>query len=155
MTEHADPKRQAQAIELTVAGATARAVLWHDLAPKTVAALLQSLPLELPLQHCAWSGHACFAPISGGALGALTAVESGQVSIYPGVLAVRPPGAGAPRAELLIAYGDAECRSADGRRQVTPVGELEPGARALLDALAATAVNGRTTIRLGLPEARR
>jgi hypothetical protein len=144
----------AKSIEVTVAGASARAVLWDDLAPRTVAALLESLPLELPLQHCKWSGSACFADVSGGAMTALGALESPVVSIYPGVLAVRPPAAGAPGAELLIAYGDAEYRWPDGRRQVTPVGELEPGARALLDALAATAVKGRTTIRLRAAEVR-
>ncbi len=144
----------AKSIEVTVAGASARVTLWDDLAPKTVAALLESLPLELPLQHCKWSGSACFADVSGGAMAALGALESPVVSIYPGVLAVRPPTPGAPGAELLIAYGDAEYRWPDGRRQVTPVGELEPGARALLDALAATAVKGRTTIRLRAAEGR-
>lgn len=141
-------------IELRIGEAFARAVLWDDLAPNTVAALLAALPLEVPLQHCKWSGNACFAHVSGGAMAALSGLESPVVSLYPGVLAVRPPAAGAPAAELLIAHGDAEYRWPDGRRQVTPVGELEPGARALLDALAATAVKGRTTIRLRAVEAR-
>lgn len=141
-------------IELTVGETSARAVVWDDLSPKTVAALLGSLPLELPLQHCRWSGNACFAHAHTGPLTDLTALESPQVSIYPGVLAVRPPAPGLPAAELLIAYGDAEYRGPDGRRQVTPVGELEPGAKALFDALAATALRGRTTIRLRAVEAK-
>lgn len=147
-------ERRAPSIELTVSGASARAVLWDDLAPKTVAALLESLPLEIALQHCKWSGSACFADVSAGPIAAVGALESPVVSIYPGVLAVRPPVTGAPGAELLIAYGDAEYRWPDGRRQVTPVGELEPGGRALLDALAATAVKGRTTIHLRATEGR-
>jgi hypothetical protein len=135
-------------IELKIGDASARVMLWDDLAPKTVAALLESLPLELPLQHCKWSGNACFAHISTGAMTELRGLESPVVSLYPGVLAVRPPETGAAAAELLIAHGDAEYRWPDGRRQVTPVGELEPGARALIEALAATAVQGRTTIHL-------
>ncbi|MBV9203321.1 MAG: DUF3830 family protein [Alphaproteobacteria bacterium] len=42
-------------INLAVSGVAARAVLWPDFAPKSVAALVRSLPLELPLQHCKWS----------------------------------------------------------------------------------------------------
>ena len=154
MADGAGGGRRVVSIELIVSGASGRAVLWDDLAPKTVAALRESLPLELPLQHCRWSGSACFADISGGVMAALSDVESPVVSIYPGVLAVRPSTAGAPGAELLIAYGDAEYRWPDGRRQVTPVGELEPGARTLLEALAATAITGRTMIRLRAAEAR-
>jgi len=148
MAERSDGERRMKSIELTVSGTSARVVLWDDLAPKTVAALLESLPLEIPLQHCKWSGSACFADVSKGAIAGVSGLESPVVSIYPGVLAVRPPAPGAPGAELLIAYGDAEYRWPDGRRQVTPVGELEPGARTVLDALAATAAKGRTTIRL-------
>jgi hypothetical protein len=155
VAEEIGDDRRGTSIELTVSGASARATLWDDLAPKTVAALLESLPLEVPLQHCKWSGSACFADVSKGVIAAVSGLESPVVSIYPGVLAVRPAAPGAPGAELLIAYGDAEYRWPDGRRQVTPVGELEPGARAVLDALAATAVNGRTTIRLRTAEARR
>lgn len=147
MTERTDAERRAKSIELTVSGASARAVLWDDLAPKTAAALLESLPLEVPLLHCKWSGNACFADISGGPMAALS-LESPVTSIYPGVLAVRPPTAGAPGAELLIAYGDAEYRWPDGRRKVTPVGELESGAGALFEALAATALRGQATIHL-------
>ena len=154
MAEGTGGERRVKSIELIVSGASARAVLWDDLAPKTVAALLESLPLEIPLQHCKWSGSACFAHISGGAIAALSGLESAVTSIYPGVLAVRPPTTGAPHGELLIAYGDAEYRWGDGRRQVTPVGALEPGGSALLDALAATAVKGRTTLRLQAAEAR-
>jgi hypothetical protein len=137
-------------IEVTVGSASARVLLWENLAPKAVAALLASLPLELPLQPVRWSGRACFANVQRGPLTELRVLESGQVSIYPGVIAVLPARAGSV-AELLIAYGDAECRETDGRRQVQPVGELEPGAKTLLDALAATAAGGKTTIRLAKP----
>lgn len=154
MAERAGGARRVKSIELLISGVSARAVLWDDLAPKTVAALIESLPLEIPLQHCKWSGGACFAHITGGAMVKLEGVESPVTSIYPGVLAVRPPNAVSPIAELLIAHGDAEYRWPDGRRQVTPLGELEPATKALFDVLAATAVNGKTTIRLRATEAR-
>ncbi len=139
-----------RAIELRVSGVSARAVLWEGLAPKTVAALIAAMPLEARLQQCKWSGRACFADIPIGGATKLDGLESPVTSIYPGVLAIRPPQAGATNAELLIAYGDAEFRWPDGRRYVTPFAELEPGCEALLDALARTAAEGETTLRLAL-----
>lgn len=138
----------AKSIEISLPGARGRAALWPHLAPKTVAALLGSLPLELPLLHCKWSGRACFAEIRDGALGRPQMLEAPVTSLYPGVLALRPATAALPSAELLIAYGDAEFRWPDGRRYVTPLGELPGGANALFEALARTATAGQTTIRL-------
>lgn len=142
------PESSGTTINLVVFGVTARAILWPDFAPKSVDALIRSLPLELPLQHCKWSGPACFAEIAGGALAAVAALENPVVSIYPGVLALRPPTPTLPHGELLIAYGDAEYRMPDGRRFVTPLGELESGSEAFFAALGRTAIEGRTTIRL-------
>jgi hypothetical protein len=142
-----------RSIEIALSGTKARATLWWHFAPKMVAALARSLPLELPLQHCKWSGRACFAEIDSGAIAAVEGLETPVTSLYPRVLAVKPAAAGAPRAELLIAYGDAEFRWPDGRRYVTPIGELEPGAEALLEALARTAIDGETRIRISAGEA--
>lgn len=142
------PESSGTTVNLVVAGVTARAVLWPDFAPKSVAALLASLPLELPLQHCKWSGLACYAALPGGALASLAGIENPVASIYPGVLALRPPTPALPHGELLIAYGDTEFRSLDGRRFVTPLGELEGGSDTLLAALGRTATEGRTTLRL-------
>jgi hypothetical protein len=135
-------------IDLVVSGVTARAHLWSDFAPKSVNALLASLPLELPLQHCRWSGPACFAQLSGGPLAAVDGLENPATSLYPGVLALRPPTLLLPHGELLIAYGNAEYRMPDGRRFVTPLGELEGEPDAFVTALGRTATEGRTTIRL-------
>lgn len=137
--------RPPRSIELTVPGASARAVLWNDLAPKTVAAVLEALPVELDLLHCKWSGRACFSEL---AVPAGMALESPVTSIYPGVLVLYPPSAGRTHAELLIAYGDAEFRWPDGRRYVTPFAELEPGCEALLAAFARTGSEGKTTLRI-------
>jgi hypothetical protein len=58
------PESSGTTIDLIVSGVTARVHLWPDFAPKSVAALLASLPLELPLRHCRWSGPACLNPSS-------------------------------------------------------------------------------------------
>jgi hypothetical protein len=147
------PEASGTTINLVVSGVAARAVLWPDFAPKSVAALVRSLPLELPLQHCKWSGPACFAELAGGAISTIEGLETPVISIYAGVLALRPPHPGLPSGELLLAYGDAECRMPDGRRFVTPLGEIEPGSDAVLAALARTATEGRATLRLTVAEA--
>jgi hypothetical protein len=142
-----------RSIELAVSGTTARATLWWHFAPKMLSALVQSLPLELPLQHCKWSGRACFSEIDSGPICEVEGLETPVTSLYPRVLAVKPATARAPRAELLIAYGDAEFRWPDGRRYVTPIAELEPGADAFLEGLGRTATDGETRIRLSVGEA--
>jgi hypothetical protein len=135
-------------LELEIDGVAAQFTLWTDLAPRTVEALLLSLPVETTLRHCKWSGEACFADIARGPITKLAELESGVTSIYPGTLVVRPPNPVAPGAELLIAYGDAEYRWPDGRRYVTPVGEVQGDPRPLFAVLARMAAEGQKTIRL-------
>jgi hypothetical protein len=142
------PESSGTTIDLIVSGVTARVHLWPDFAPKSVAALLASLPLEMPLQHCRWSGPACFAQLSGGPLAAVDGLENPVTSLYAGVLALRPPTPTLPHGELVITYANAEYRMPDGRRLVTPLGELEGESDAFVAALGRTATEGRTTIRL-------
>jgi hypothetical protein len=85
------PESSGTTIDLIVSGVTARVHLWRHFAPKSVAALLASLPLELPLQHCRWSGPACFVQLSGGPLAAVDGLENPVTLLYAGVLALRPP----------------------------------------------------------------
>jgi hypothetical protein len=47
------------------------AFLWEELAPKTVAALIETMQIEAPLLHCKWSGRACFSSVAIPKLGAL------------------------------------------------------------------------------------
>ena len=145
------PEASGTTINLVVSYFAARAVLWPDFAPKSVAALVRSLPLEHPL--CKWSGPACFAELAGEAISTIECLETPVISIYAGVLGLRPPHPGLPSGELLLAYGDAEFRMPDGRRFVTPLGEIEPGSDAVLAALARTATEGRATLRLTVAEA--
>jgi hypothetical protein len=117
------------------------------LAPKTIAALIDTMPVEAALLHCKWSGRACFSEV---AIPKLDGLESPVTSIYPGVLVIRPPEQDATTVELLIAYGDAEFRWPDGRRYVTPFAELEPGSEGLLAVLAQTGERGKTTLRISM-----
>jgi hypothetical protein len=142
--------RAVDSLVLRVGDAEAEVRLWPHLAPRTVEALVAALPVETDLQHCKWSGSACFADLSGPSLLALEGLESPVTSIYPRTLAVRPPTGPAPTAELLIAYGGAEYRWPDGRAYVTPVGELVGEAGACLSALAATAADGRVRVRIAV-----
>jgi hypothetical protein len=91
--------------------------------------------------------------MAGGAISTIEGLETPVISIYAGVLALRPPHSGLPSGELLRAYGDAEFRMPDGRRFVTPLGEIEPGSDTVLAALARTATEGRGTLRLTVAEA--
>jgi hypothetical protein len=135
-------------IDLELDGVIARAVLWPELAPKSVAALVAVLPLEADLQHCKWSGEACFADLPAERLGSLEGLESPATSIYPGTLALRPPNARASGVELLASYGIAEYRWPDGRSLVSPIGELTGDAGPFLAALASTGWEGRKRLRI-------
>jgi uncharacterized protein DUF3830 len=143
----ADPAEHPRQIEVRVGGVAGRAVLWEELAPKTVAALIESMPIEAPLLHCKWSGRAVFASVT---MPKPVQLESPVTSIYPRTLVVRPPEPGATAAELLIGYGDAEFRWPDGRRYVTPFAEILAGNEDLLAAMARTGEDGQTTLRLRL-----
>lgn len=145
-----DAARAADTLVLTVGDARAEVRLWPGLAPRTAEALVAALPIDTELQHCKWSGSACFTDLSAPGLLALDGLESPVTSIYPRTLAIRPPMGPARSAELLIAYGGAEYRWPDGRAYVTPVGELVGDAGACLAALAGTAAGGRIRVRMAI-----
>jgi hypothetical protein len=133
-------------IAVEVEGASATFVLREDLAPKSTAALWESLPIAGPLWHGKLSGEACFTRVEYGPLLQLPeAPELGVCSIYRGFLVVfTSPARGS--AELLISYGQAEYRWPTGRRYVTPLAEIEGDASALFDALRRTHVEGEKSI---------
>ena len=116
------PESSGTTIDLIVSGATALGHLWPEFAPKPVAA---PLPLEQPLQHCRWSGPACFAQLSDSTLAAADGLENPLTSLYAGSRALWRLTPTVPHGELLIAYANAEYRMPDGRRFVAALGELE------------------------------
>lgn len=125
----------ANRIEVEVEGARAQFVLRDDIAPKTAAALWESLPVEAPIRHGKLSGDACFFSVDHDALASLPEQpELGVTSIYKGwIVAFSNPARGST--ELLISYGLAEYRWPTGRRYVTPVAELDGDGKALFDML--------------------
>src|SRR5262247_2433648 len=136
----------ARRMDVEVEGARARFVLLDDLAPKSAAALWDTLPIETTLTHGKLSGDACFVEVQGGPLLALPEQpEFSVTSIYQGYMVLAP---GSPRgvAELLVSYGQAESRSSTGRRYVTPVAELEGDGTGLFAALKRTHTHGATRV---------
>jgi hypothetical protein len=133
-------------MDVEVEGARARFVLLDDLAPKSTAALWDTLPIETTLTHGKLSGDACFFSVHGGPLVQLPEQpEFSVASIYQGymVLALSPARG---VAELLVSYGLAESRSPTGRRYVTPVAELEGDGSGLIAALKRTHTHGETRV---------
>ena len=139
-------------IKLAIADVSVEIRLWPELAPKTVEALLASLPVDTELRHCKWSGEACFAELDRGPIMAITDFELAVTSIYPGTLVVRPQNALAPTAEMLLSYGDAEYRWPTDRMSVTPVGEVQGDTTRLFAAMAETASAGSTRVRITASE---
>lgn len=133
-------------IAIEVGTATGVIRLW-DLAPRAVAALQAELPITSRIQHCRWSGDACFADL-GGTLDDLDTSEATVVSIYPGTLALRAAEDPAPTAEILLAYGAAEHRWPTGPKPVTPLGEMISGTDAVFEVLRGTATGGPQVLRL-------
>jgi len=127
--------------------------LWPNLAPKTVAALLGSLPVDTTMRHCKWSGDACFAELDSGPIMSITKLESAVTSIYPGTLVIRPKNTVVPTAELLLSYGDAEYRWPTDRMSVTPVGDAQGDTTSLFAVMAKMATAGHTRVRVTRSEA--
>lgn len=135
-------------LELTVNGVSGTVRLWPADAPRTVAALVASLPLEAKLKQCRWSGDACFTVFANGPVCELGEIEAPAVTIYPGTLVVRHAEPAAPHAELLVGYGSAEHRWPDGPKPVTPVGEITAGRDELFGQMRAVAATGPVTLTL-------
>jgi hypothetical protein len=100
-------------------GGQARAVLFDEGTPQTVAALTRVLPLEVPMVHVAWSGEMVMSAESYD-LGA--PAENAVRLPRPGDL-TWDPDAG----ELAFAYGAAECRLPSGENTVTVFGSIVDG----------------------------
>ncbi|MDF2757444.1 MAG: hypothetical protein K0S99_75 [Thermomicrobiales bacterium] len=133
-------------IEVEVEGAKAEFELRDDLAPQTVAALWESLPIETSIRHGKLSGSACFIDVEHGPIASIAAdPELPVTSIYKGwIVAFPAPSMGFT--ELLISYGVAEYRWPTGRKLVTPVAELQGDGAALFDALGRTHSDGEKSV---------
>jgi hypothetical protein len=123
-------------IEIAVGTVSAQFELLSRTAPRTTAALWDSLPVEGAWTHARWAGAACWVKVDQGPIAAVTEVEFQATSIYRGTLVVRP-GKG-NRVELYLAYGQAESRHERGRTYTTPVAKVVGDPTALYGALAET-----------------
>jgi hypothetical protein len=133
-------------IEVEVEGAKAEFELRDDLAPQTVAALWESLPIETSIRHGKLSGSACFIDVEHGPIASIAAdPELPVTSIYK-VWIVAFPAPSMGFTELLISYGVAEYRWPTGRKLVTPVAELQGDGAALFDALGRTHSDGEKSV---------
>jgi hypothetical protein len=134
-------------IQVEVDGARATFTLLDEWAPKTTAILWDVLPLEdKVLRHGKLSGDACFFVAEDPKFKELPARnEVGVTSIYKGYLVanLHPEH---ESAEFLLSYGLAEYRWPDGRRYVTPVGEIEGDGSELYAALQRTWSEGQKQI---------
>jgi hypothetical protein len=133
-------------IEVEVEGAKAEFELREDFAPKTIAALWDSLPIETSIRHGKLSGSACFIDVEHGPIASIAAEpELPVTSIYKGwIVAFPAPSMGFT--ELLISYGVAEYRWPTGRKLVTPVAELQGDGSALFDVLQRTHAEGEKSV---------
>ena len=136
-------------IEVEVDGVRATFGLLEDWAPKTTSVVWDALPLEgRVLRHGKYSGDACFLVAEDETFQHLPAHnELSVTSIYRGYLvaSLHPERRSV---ELLISYGVAEYRGPDGRRQVTPVAEIEGDGAELYAVLQRTSSEGQKKISL-------
>lgn len=136
----------AKRIRVEVGGVGADYTLLEEWAPKTTAALWESLPVETTTVHGRVSGDSCFVPLRQGPVTELPAKpELGVTSIYKGyiVLAAFPERG---FAELFLSYGQAEYRGDTGRLYATPVAEVDGDGTALFEAIRALRADGRKSV---------
>lgn len=130
-------------IQITVGEVTGAAELLDEVAPGTVRALRDLLPLEgATLVPSCWSGSACELDL--GAYGyRRPAAEALVCSLYPGTLAIRPTDA-----VLLISYGVAESRTARGVDYAVRLGRITENRADILAALARSHNTGELSVSL-------
>ncbi len=89
-------------LEIKLGNVTTRATLLSDAAPKSVAALKKSLPLQGSALHAKWCGPTFFLVLADTALNRLAQVEN-RIHLMPPGSVVWSPELG----ELFVAYDDA------------------------------------------------
>ncbi|MEJ0097715.1 MAG: DUF3830 family protein [Bauldia sp.] len=121
-------------------GANAEALIYDEGAPRTAAAFLALLPLDIRIVHVAWSGEMCMS-VSSYDLN-LTEPENSTRLVRPGDLTWDHRVG-----ELGIVYGTAECRLPSGPNTVVVFGGVVSGLDRLAAMGRARRFEGVTTIR--------
>ena len=101
-------------------GGSADAVLYDEGVPRTVAALVEALPLTVPVVHVAWSGEMVMSS-EAYQLG-VDVHENRTRLVRPGDLSWDPE-----YGEIAVTYGSAECRMPTGPHAVVVLGQLVSG----------------------------
>jgi hypothetical protein len=116
----ADFRRGTQRVRLAWDGGEGEIALYDAGVPLTTAALLQKLPLELPVVHVAWSGDMVMGahPVPLG----VKAEENLTRLVRPGDVAYDPK-----YDEITVTYGTAEARLPSGPNTLTVIGTLASG----------------------------
>ncbi|MCP4620312.1 MAG: DUF3830 family protein [Bradyrhizobium sp.] len=115
-----DFRRGTRRLAMTWEGGRAEVVVYQDGVPRTAAAILTRLPIELPMVHVAWSGDmlmgAHAVPIGCNEAENLTRL------MRPGDVAFDPK-----YDEITVTYGTAEARLPSGPNTLTVFGSVVSG----------------------------
>ncbi|ORA39242.1 DUF3830 family protein [Mycobacterium aquaticum] len=122
-------------------GGQARAYLFDEHTPKTVAAFLAALPLTVPVVHAAWSGDMMMSAAD-------VAVHQSVPENHIRLPRIGDLGWDPEYGELTITYGTAECRLPSGENTITVFGSVSENLGELANLGRSTRFNGVTTIRI-------
>jgi hypothetical protein len=115
-----DFRRGSRRVAMSWEGGRAEIVVYDEGVPKTAAAILAKLPIELPMVHVAWSGDmlmgAHSVPIG------YNAPENQTRLVRPGDVAFDPK-----YDEITVTYGTAEARLPSGPNTLTVFGSVIEG----------------------------
>lgn len=137
-------RRGSEPIAVEWKGGVSTGVVFEEGVPRTAAAILERLPLEIPVVHVAWSGDM------------IMSTEAYELGFHERENRTRLPHVGdiswdPASGEIAFTYGTAECRLPSGENTVTVFGGL---ATALPDFAAfcrARRFEGQSTVRLFRP----
>ncbi|MHB1873412.1 MAG: hypothetical protein ACYCPF_00955 [Streptosporangiaceae bacterium] len=123
--------------------------LLDAMAPETVKAILGALPLTVTVTTARWSGDLLHGQAPVTAQVGASALEHPAASLYPGTLALRPIDA--DHWELVLSYGRAEFRHAEGMAYATPVARSDQSIDSLQRWLGAASAKGGCSLQIRLP----
>jgi hypothetical protein len=132
-----------QEIVLAWEGGTALIDLYENGVPRTAAAFLARLPIELPMVHVAWSGDMLMGaepmPLQ------VQEEENRTRLVRPGDLAYDPK-----HDEITLTYGTAEARLPSGPNTLTVIGCIQEGLDAFAQWARARRFQGLGVVRFSL-----
>jgi hypothetical protein len=136
-------RRGTRRIKLSWEGGEAVALIYDEGVPETAAAVLKSLPLDVPVVHAAWSGELV---MSAGPFAIPAHREENRTRLpYPGDLTWDPK-----YGELCFVYGTAEARLPSGENTLVVYGHVLENLEQLVGFCRERRFKGLGTIRMDL-----